>query len=159
MRNIFVRLSDLEKSQLNKAKELLLQKGTESLPKAIQDELENKKVKYLKGDTSYGAIIEVCTTIFKYLMNLIYDGNKRSGDASYEIDETPRLINQLEGINGNLYDIIIKGGMYICPICKKILMALNPFQHDPDFYFFRCNNCGNDFKIENKPSKEFKLII
>ena len=118
--------------------------------KECLDELENKKVKYLKGDASYGAVIEVCITIFSYLINLVHDGNKRSGDAPYRIDETPRP-NQLEDIRGNLYDIIGKLNGYLCPICKEgFLYSLNPLQHKPDYHHFRCNKCNEDFKIPRK---------
>ncbi|KKL59157.1 hypothetical protein LCGC14_2218140 [marine sediment metagenome] len=58
---------------------------------------------------------------------------------------------------GKPYKPVIKDGLYMCPKCEGHIVPLNPTQHDPDYYYYRCNKCKMDFRIINKADKDFKF--
>ncbi len=81
-----------------------------------------------------------------------------------ESDYIPTYMNtkekegKFEDLYGNLYEPIIENGVYVCPICKGQIAPLNLLANDPDYFLIRCPKCNMDFKIENKPTKDFIFI-
>ncbi|KKN90826.1 hypothetical protein LCGC14_0224090 [marine sediment metagenome] len=72
---------------------------------------------------------------------------------------------QFEDLSGNKYDPVIINGVYICPKCKGVdgsmisIFSLHSQNDDPDYFHYRCPNCFMDFKIENKPTKDFSITF
>ncbi len=95
---------------------------------------------------------------FKEILNFKSDKDIGLEDATSYIPtymNTKEKEGKFEDLHGNLYDPVIKNGVYVCPKCKGHIVPLNLHQNDPDSYYYRCVVCKIDFKIINKPSKDF----